>query len=155
MARVTHSADALPTWRRCTPSDADVLAPMNAQLSEDEGAAVGMASAYLDRMRTWLADGRYEAALAESAGAPIAYVVWRRDPDYGDIYVRQFFVDRGHRRRGLGRRLFEQAVHEFWEGELLRLDVYDSNPKGRAFWESLGFAPYSRLMRRAPDSTAG
>jgi GNAT superfamily N-acetyltransferase len=147
---VTDSSPPLPAWRRCSPSDADVLASLNAQLSEDEGAPVGTATAYGERMRAWLTEGRYDAALAEVAGEPVAYVLWRRDPDYGDVYVRQFFVARAHRGQGLGRRLFEQAVGEFWSGELLRLDVYDSNPRGRAFWESLGFAPYSRLMRRSP-----
>jgi GNAT superfamily N-acetyltransferase len=140
-----------PTWRRCTLADTEVLAEMNAELSHDEGAAVGEPSAYLARMRTWLEQDRYQAALAESHGEPVAYVVWRRDPDYDDVYVRQFFVARPHRGRGLGRRLFEAAVQEFWPSDRLRLDVYDSNPRGGAFWEQLGFVPYSRLLRRAPS----
>jgi GNAT superfamily N-acetyltransferase len=141
--------DDLPLWRRCTTADAAVLAELNAHLSEDEGASVGTPAAYLDRMRTWLEEGRYDAAVVESDGEPIAYVVWRHDPDYGDVYVRQFFVARAHRGQGLGTRLFESAVHELWPGRPLRLDVYDSNPRGGAFWERMGFEPYSRLMRRA------
>jgi GNAT superfamily N-acetyltransferase len=66
------------------------------------------------------------------------------------VFVRQFFVARPHRGRGLGRRLFETAVEQFWSGRPLRLDVYDSNPRGGAFWERIGFAPHSRLMRRPP-----
>lgn len=139
------------SWRRCTPDDAELLAGLNEQLSRDEGAApVGPLSAYVVRMREWLEDGRYEAALVHSGSEPVAYVVWRHDPDYADVYVRQFFVVPGHRGQGLGRTLFEEAALELWAGHTLRLDVYDSNPRGGAFWESLGFAPYSRLMRRRP-----
>ncbi len=146
------ASGATPPWRRCTPADAEVLGPLNAQLSEDEGAAVGTPSAYRERAREWLTTGRYEAAVAEVDGDPVGYVVWRRDPDYGDVYVRQFFVAREHRGRGLGRRLFEEAVSAFWPGDVLRLDVYDSNPRGGVFWESLGFVAYSRLMRRSPET---
>jgi len=141
------------TWRRCTPADAEHLAEMNEQLSRDEGAQpVGPRAAYVERMRTWLEEGRYEAAIAEGGNETIGYVVWRHDPDYDDVFVRQFFVIRAVRGRGLGTRLFEAAVQEFWKGRSLRLDVYDSNPAGRAFWERLGFAPYSRLMRRQPSA---
>jgi GNAT superfamily N-acetyltransferase len=140
---------APPSWRRCTPADAPWLAEMNEQLSRDEGAApVGPLSAYVDRMATWLEQGRYDAAVAESGGEPVAYVLWRDDPDYADVFVRQFFVVPEHRGQGLGRRLFERAAEELWPGRTLRLDVYDSNPRGGAFWESLGFVPFSRLMRR-------
>ncbi len=140
-----------PPWRRCTSDDAEVLAAMNEQLSRDEGAApVGPLSAYVERMATWLEQGRYEAAIAESGEEPVAYVVWRDDPDYADVFVRQFFVVPDQRGQGPGRRLFEQAVEELWPGSTLRLDVYDSNPRGGAFWESLGFVPFSRLMRREP-----
>jgi GNAT superfamily N-acetyltransferase len=150
---VTTDPDPLPAWRRCTPADAALLAELNAVLSRDEGAdPVGSLDDYVQRMRTWLEEGRYEAALAESDAGVIAYVVWRNDPDYADVFVRQFFVVPDHRGRGLGRRLFEQAAHEYWEGQPLRLDVYDSNPRGGVFWERLGFVPYSRLMRRSTTS---
>jgi GNAT superfamily N-acetyltransferase len=148
---MTAPSDPLPHWRRGTVADVELLAEMNARLSEDEGSSVGSPTAYVDRMRGWLEEGRYEAAIAESGAELIAYVVWRHDPDYGDVYVRQFFVARDHRGRGLGRVLFERAVAEFWPGHTLRLDVYDSNPRGGAFWESMGFVAYSRLMRREPS----
>jgi GNAT superfamily N-acetyltransferase/catechol 2,3-dioxygenase-like lactoylglutathione lyase family enzyme len=142
--------DELPPWRRCSVADAAILAELNARLSEDEGSSVGTPAAYLDRMQTWLAEGRYDAAIVDPDGEAIAYVVWRDDPDYEDIYVRQFFVVREHRGQGLGRQLFERAAEELWAGRVLRLDVYDSNPRGRAFWEQMGFASYSSLMRRPP-----
>ena len=111
---------------------------------------VGSLDDYVERMRSWLEQGRYQAALAASDGETVAYVVWREDPDYDDVFVRQFFVVREHGGHGLGHQLFEEAAAEFWPGRLLRLDVNDSNPGGGRFWESLGFAPFSRLMRREP-----
>jgi len=143
-----RSADA--EWTPCGPDDAELLGSLNAQLAADEGAQlIGPRSAYIERMRGWLEQGPYEAAAARRGDDVLAYVLWRDDPDYGDIFVRQFFVSRGHRGGGLGRLLFERAAGQFWPGRPLRLDVYDSNPGAGAFWEKLGFAPYSRLMRRA------
>ena len=140
-----------PTWQRCTADDAPLIAPLNAELSRDEGAApVGSLVDYEQRLRTWLEEGRYHAAVARAGSETVAYVVWREDPDYADVFVRQFFVVRERRGQGLGRAMFEEAVAEFWPGRPLRLDVYDSNPGGARFWERLGFAPYSRLMRRLP-----
>ena len=46
----------------------------------------------MERAREWLETGRYEAAVAEADGEPIGYVVWRRDPDYGDVDVPAFLV---------------------------------------------------------------
>src|SRR5262249_40561459 len=68
-------------------------------------------------------------AAARRGDDVLAYVLWRDDPDYGDIFVRQFFVSRGHRGAGLGRLLFERAAGQFWLGRPLRLDVYDSSPE--------------------------
>jgi GNAT superfamily N-acetyltransferase len=147
------SSDDVLIWRPATADEVPLLAAMNAELSRDEGATpVGSLADYEERLHTWLETGRYRAALARRGDQTIAYVVWRDDPDYADVFVRQFFVVREHRGQGLGRRLFAQAVDEFWPGRLLRLDVYDSNPRGGAFWESLGFVPFSRLMRREPAS---
>lgn len=140
-------------WRLCDGADAEQLGRWNAQLSVDEGGEpVGDLPTYTDRMARWLDGGRYAAALAEGPDGPVGYVLWRDDEDYGDVYLRQFFVAREHRGRGIGRQLFEEAVAQLWHGRPLRLDVYDSNPRGLAFWGSVGFEPYSRLMRRAPQA---
>lgn len=136
-------------WIGSGPEDAELLGSMNAQLAEDEGAApIGPESAYIERMRNWLLNRRYEAAIAREGSDIVGYVLWRDDLDYGDVFVRQFFVARTSRGAGLGRELFERAVQQFWPGKALRLDVYDSNPRGAAFWRKVGFTPYSRLMRR-------
>lgn len=139
-------------WRRAGADDAEVIGRFNAQLSVDEGAEpVGPPELYVQRMRGWLEQNRYEAALAYAGESVVAYVVWRDDPDYDSLFVRQFFVARPFRGKGLGRALFLRAVDEFWPDRQLRLDVYDTNPRGAAFWTSVGFVPYSRLMRRPPS----
>jgi len=148
MDRATQGA-AEAEWALCDARDAGVLGAMNAQLSVDEGGElVGPLPVYVARMRGWLETGRYQAAIARRGDEALGYLLWRDDQDYGDIFIRQYFVAREHRGAGLGRALFERAVAQFWAGRPLRLDVYDSNPRGRAFWEKTGFAPYSRLMRR-------
>jgi GNAT superfamily N-acetyltransferase len=137
-------------WTPCEARDAELLGAMNAQLSVDEGGQpIGPLPVYVARMRGWLEAGRYQAAIARRDEEALAYVLWRDDHDYGDIFIRQYFVSREHRGAGLGQALFERAVSQLWPGRPLRLDVYDSNPRGRAFWEKTGFAPYSRLMRRS------
>ena len=151
-----HLAEEMAATAPWTPSiatDAELLGALNLQLSQDEGGhAIGPPSVYAARMRDWLLDGRYQAAIARRGDDVLAYVLWRDDVDYGDIYIRQFFVSRQYRGAGLGRVLFERAVRQFWGGRPLRLDVYDSNPRGWPFWEQAGFASYSRLMRRAAPS---
>jgi GNAT superfamily N-acetyltransferase len=152
MSGMTEPPSGSSSWTLCGPEDAALLGSMNLALSTDEGGMpVGQLSVYVERMERWLRLGQYNAALATIDEVPVAYVLWRDDPDYGDIFVRQFFVRREYRGTGLGRRLFADAVGQFWQSNPLRLDVYDSNPRGRAFWEAVGFEPYSRLMRRAPQ----
>ena len=141
------SADA--EWTMCDTRDAELLGAMNAQLSEDEGGQpIRPLPVYVARMRGWLETGRYQAAVARRGDQALAYVLWHADQDYDDIFIRQYFVFREYRGAGLGQVLFERAVSQFWAGRPLRLDVYDTNPRGRAFWEKIGFATYSRLMRR-------
>jgi GNAT superfamily N-acetyltransferase len=141
------SADA--EWAMCDARDAELLGAMNAQLSEDEGGQpIGALPVYVTRMRGWLETGRYQAAVARQGDEALAYVLWRDDQDYGDIFIRQYFVSRENRGADLGQVLFERAVSQFWVGRPLRLEVYDTNPRGRAFWEKNGFVSYSRLMRR-------
>jgi GNAT superfamily N-acetyltransferase len=145
---IGSSAEA--EWTPCGPDDAGLLGSLNAQLAEDEGAhLIGPPSAYIERMRGWLDQGRYKAAAARRGDDVLAYVLWRDDPDYSDVFVRQFFVSRGHRGAGLGRLLFERAAGQFWRGRPLRLDVYDSNPGGR------GLLGETRLRTIQPANAPG
>ena len=91
--------------RIATLDDVPLLARMNRQLVEDEQHRNRSKSdAWLeDRMRRFLS-GRYEAVLFEQVGRTVAYALYAQHSDHADtIYLRQIFVDRSCRRRGIGR----------------------------------------------------
>lgn len=71
------------------------------------------------------------------------------DPDQQVVYVRQFYIEREHRRRGLGTTAFAalQAAR-FPAAQTISLDVLATNPSGQRFWERLGFEPYFVSMKR-------
>lgn len=138
-------------WRMATDSDVPLLADMNRQLREDEApVAEPLRVNFEERMRGWLA-GEYTAALFELDETPIGYALWRDNEGLG-VYLRQFFVVRDRRRRGLGRKAFELLSREILPpGTDITLEVLEQNPVGFAFWQALGFGEYARtLLRRAP-----
>jgi ribosomal-protein-alanine N-acetyltransferase len=100
-------------------------------------------------MRGWLA-GDYEAALFEHAGEALAYALWCPEP--GGVYLRQFFVAREWRRRGVGRQAFALLRREILPpGARLSLEVLPGNQRALRFWEALGFrtgAPPAGRMGR-------
>jgi GNAT superfamily N-acetyltransferase len=142
-------------WRTASASDVPLLADMNRQLREDEAPqAEPLNVDFEQRMRGWLA-GEYSAVLFEVDGRPVAYVLWRDNEGRG-IYLRQFFVDRTQRRRGLGRQAVALLVREVLPpGTDITLEVLGQNPGGLAFWNALGFGDYARtLVRRGSAPSA-
>ena len=90
--------------RIATLDDIPLLAKMNRQLVEDENHRNRFKSdVWLEeRMRHFLI-GEYEAVLFERKGRTVAYALYRQHPDHEDtLYLRQIFVDRSHRRQGVG-----------------------------------------------------
>ena len=132
--------------RDATEADLPLLVQWNRQLGEDERAASLMTMAQLEsRMRGWLA-GDYRAAVFEEHGAPVAYAMYC--PDERGIYLRQFFVSRTHRRRGVGR----EALRLFRErcvpgGASLSLEVLVHNERALAFWRALGMREHATQFR--------
>jgi ribosomal protein S18 acetylase RimI-like enzyme len=144
-----------------TLDDAAELADMNRMLIEDEGSDNPMAREALEaRMRGWLTSGVYQAVLLRRQGEVVGYVLYRQETNEYNVaqqivYVRQFFVKRTYRRRGIGRAAFEQVVAQLFPPDaVIILEVLATNLQGRAFWERLGFEPYfttyRRLAGRAP-----
>lgn len=74
--------------------------------------------------------------IAEIDGAIAAYMLVRVDGD--DAYVRDLFVHPQYFRRGLGRRLFEEAVRFARANGATRI-MLTSDPNARPFYERLGF----------------
>lgn len=96
--------------RRATAADVPLLAAMNGQVLEDESHHLRLSAAELEnRMRGWLA-GEYQAALFIDAGDAAGYALFR--PDEHGIYLRQFYVERGRRRQGMGRKAIELLRQE-------------------------------------------
>ena len=134
--------------REANESDLPLLARWNRELIEDQRADNAMTVALLElRLARWLASD-YEAVIFEQRGEPVAYALFR--PDEGGVYLRQFFVARGHRRRGVGR----EAMRIFCErcvlaGASLSLEVLTHNERALAFWRALGMREHA-IRFRAP-----
>jgi len=124
---------------------------MNEQLIEDQRHDNPMRGRQLaDRMSDWLA-GEYTAALGTVDHVPAFYALWRPD-ESGGIHLRQFFVARDFRRRGLGRAAIKTLREEYWQTRRVALDVLIHNERGIGFWRSLGFEDYAIAMR-LPSTT--
>lgn len=143
------------TLRRATEGDLDELAIMNKQLIEDEGSRNPMNREQLaDRMRGWhREDWRIDLICLGNAIA--GYALYRFEPDpyqeeRQDVYLRQYFIKREFRNRGIGRQGIRQLMAERFQGVgNVMIEVLESNPDGKLFWEKAGFQPYSTTMKRA------
>ncbi|TMJ09927.1 MAG: GNAT family N-acetyltransferase [Bacillati bacterium ANGP1] len=126
--------------RSGTNDDLSLLAQMNKRLIEDEGSRNPMSVAELERrMRGWLESGWLIDIFLED-GSVIGYAVYRRctddyHPDQTVVHLRQLFIERGHRNRGLGTLAFRDLVRtKFPRRSTVVIDVLASNPKGLTFW---------------------
>jgi ribosomal protein S18 acetylase RimI-like enzyme len=131
------------------------LAQMNRMLIEDEGSDNPMSvDALAERITHWLDTDAYRVVIIERGEDIIGYVLYRQETDEYDIeniniFVRQYFVKRAYRRRGIGRTAFEQVVQSYFPPQAtIVLEVLSSNVQGRSFWERLGFEPYYTAYRR-------
>jgi predicted acetyltransferase len=127
--------------RAATIADAAMLAQMNQDLIEDERHRNQMTLAELEtRMRTML-EGGYTATLFEFDAQVVAYALWTENPDW--VYLRQFFVARGYRRRGVGRQAIRLLADLVWPANTrVRVNVLIGNRPALEFWRAVGFADY-------------
>lgn len=135
-------------YRFAQSVDLPRLAELNAQLICDEGHANPMNLAQLEaRMASWL-EGAYRAVVFEEADQIVAYALFRNADDGWEsgrqgVYLRQFFVVRERRRRGLGREALALLRHELWGTNCrITLETLIHNHPARAFWRSLQFREY-------------
>ena len=134
------SADGL-TFRVAAAADLPQLASWNQQLIEDEGHDNRMSlDQLMARMRDWLRT-EYQALIFEdpAAPAPLAYALFRDTPEW--VHVRQFFVARDCRRRGIGARavaLLRDSV--FPPGKPVIVEAMAWNQPALSFWRAVGFA---------------
>ena len=137
-------------WTKAIVDDARRLAEMNHHLIQDEGHRNPMTVSQLEeRMRNWSLSGEYEAVLFGGPPA-IAYALFRREPD--SIYIRQFFVERSLRRKGVGHAAIATLIREVLpQGTRITLEVLANNDAAVAFWASLGFQQYAITMELPPN----
>jgi GNAT superfamily N-acetyltransferase len=142
--------------RPATEADLPLLARMNKHLIEDEGSRNPMSLDQLaERMRGWVL-GDWGVKLFLAGETIVGYAVYqlRRDeyfPQQTIVYLRQLFVERDRRSRGLGAEAVALLVQEhFPPGCTVVIDALASNPRGAAFWQKVGFAPYCATMHLRP-----
>lgn len=136
--------------RKATASDCPLLGELNHQLICDEGHRNRMTVSELEqRMLGWLA-GEYVAMIFEAGGEAVAYALFREQAD--EIYLRQLFVVRHHRREGLGRRAIEMLRREVWPAnKRLTVDVLVKNEAAVAFWRAMGYRDYALTLEIMPS----
>ena len=122
---------------RAALRDADILAELNQELIEDEQHPNPMHIAQLtERMRTWLTTD-YTCYMAKEKGSIVAYCLYRDDESH--YYMRQLYVDRAHRRKGIATRLLDWLYENVWTDKKVRLDVLAHNEDAVAFYQRYGF----------------
>ena len=136
-------------FRRATLKDAPLLGRLNVQLIEDEGHGSPLTVTQLtDRMRDWLATV-YTGVIFEDERGVVAYAVYQEEVD--QVYLRQFFVVREHRRQGVGRLAMHLLFRDIWpQRKRLTVSVLADNLPARAFWRSVGYSEYSLTLEIRP-----
>lgn len=142
------------TYRFATLDDIELLAKLNEQLIEDEPSSTNLTCQQLSqRMREWL-QGNYRAVLFEENGTVVAYTLYctgERTPGERFYFVRQFFVSRDHRRKGIGTEAVRLLSSEIIPStEHLVLDVLYHNESGRRFWKAVGFTEHCITLELPP-----
>ena len=134
------NADGL-RFRAATAADLPQLALWNQQLIEDEAHDNTMSLEELvARMRTWLTS-EYQALVFEDPATPTpaAYALFRLTPEW--IHLRQFFVARDRRRRGIGARAVALLRAEiFPPDKSVIVEAMAWNHGALSFWRAVGFA---------------
>lgn len=150
--------------RNASDGDVPLLAQMNRRLIEDEGSRNPMPLRELERrMRGWLQSGWDADVFVESRAVPekhagtegiiLGYAVYQhRTDEYNPhepvIYLRQFFIDRPHRSKGLGTLALKTLfATRFPSRCTVVVDVLAANPRGLRFWERVGFHPHMTTLK--------
>jgi predicted acetyltransferase len=138
-------------FRRATLKDCALLAELNHQLIRDEGHRNRMTVPELEqRMKDWLAS-EYTAVLFENSGEVVAYALYREQPK--QIYLRQLFVARNRRRKGIGREAVKILRAKVWpKNKRLTVDVLVQNEAAVAFWQAIGYKDYCLTMEILPNA---
>jgi ribosomal protein S18 acetylase RimI-like enzyme len=113
------------------------LAEMNKRLIEDERHSNPMNVQQLaQRMSDWLQD-EYVGYIGYENDDAVAYCLYRDDGKY--YYLRQLFVEREYRRRGIATQFLDWMYPNVWIDKNVRLDVLSHNKEAISFYKAYGF----------------
>jgi GNAT superfamily N-acetyltransferase len=137
------------SWRLAGEADLELLGEWNHQLIRDEGHSNPMSAEELtERMRRWL-QGEYEAVLFFT-DEPVGYALYQKEEEL--VYLRQLFVRRDRRRRGIGRAAMETLKKEIWpEGLRFTVAILSCNTNAIRFYRSVGYQDYCLTMEILPE----
>jgi RimJ/RimL family protein N-acetyltransferase len=139
------------TLRPATLMDLPLLVQMNQHLIQDEGSSNPMNTEQLEsRMRRWF--NHWQIELFTLGTIIVGYTIYRLKKNESDgketIYIRHYYIERDYRRQGFGKEGLQLLKKErFSNHTQIYLEVLWHNQRGRDFWNSLGFSPYSVTMK--------
>ena len=144
------------TVRAAQLSDLPQLAKMNSRLVDDQGSENPFSlKEYEDRFREWLDTNIWTVDVFLHDGQVIGYSVYQDRADYYDpneavIYIRQYYIERAHRRLGLGKAAFQILIDTRFPKHVqsIALDVMATNSAGQNFWKKMGFNKYFISMKK-------
>jgi GNAT superfamily N-acetyltransferase len=157
----TKDSSTMPILiRNAHRDDLPELARMNQALIEDEGSRNPMTLSQLQhRMEGWLqGDWTIRIFVDAISTQTVGYAVFQNRPDdyfpeQSIVTLRQMFIDRPFRGQGTGQQAVEQLREAcFPPNSTVVIDVLSTNPRGRRFWDKLGFQPYCTTMHLPPKS---
>jgi ribosomal protein S18 acetylase RimI-like enzyme len=135
--------------RLATSEDAQTLGLLNHQLIQDEGHRNRMTIPELVKRFQQLFETGYRVSIFEEDGKILAYALFREETDH--LYLRQFFVQRCHRRSGVGRQCINILHSEIWpKDKRITVAVLCHNQTAIAFWRAMGFTDYCLTLEREP-----
>lgn len=127
-----------------TLKNLDVLTRMNVSLRADEQIDNVMTDAQVrERMRGFL-DGNYKAYLFVQDDNIVGYSLV--DHSKNPLYMRQFFIERAWRRKGLGTAMFHLLMKQL-KTTCIDLEVFSWYAPAIQFYEKLGFRTRCFQMR--------
>lgn len=140
-------------YRQAGLADLELLTGFNAGLQRDQGSPQPLAEAALrQRMAGWLSHNEYQAIVAERAGVPVGYGLYRMEDDR--IFLRHLYIAPVERRQGLGRAFYGHLRDRLWPADQpVQLNVLACNARGQDFWRALGFEVFSLTLQQSPPGT--
>ena len=143
--------------RRATAADLPALLDLWGEYAEHHrrkdpifAVALNSRASWSRWMRKLLRSRKTRVLVAEVGGRLVGFCsaqIGRRPPvmkdrNFGAIF--DFAVTRDSRRKGVGRRLFDECRKWFLQEGLRRLElrVVPRNPQAAGFWRRMGFRPY-------------